>query len=313
MSKKLIAVASAAALALTALVSAPAHAVGFTVNIDSTSSVASHTSSTSPGAVAPANAMTSGVVEYSSTATRNVVRFEVVTGGTGGTVNVTAAGGVKLIDSLVDADSKALKIGAGVPALVKVTATGSLTYTFYAYTNSTTAGSVVIESASQKSTYFVKGVAGPAYNLVDVKFPASLTQGTTASTTTDIVSYKVTDVFGNALSTGVTATIAAFTGMTAASAVYSDTKKVWEIKIHSVTVDNVPLALNLTADDLSANGFAKPVKAAYKSISAGDLAAQVTSLTAQVAALTADYNALAARWNKRVADKKAPKKKVATK
>jgi outer membrane murein-binding lipoprotein Lpp len=55
-------------------------------------------------------------------------------------------------------------------------------------------------------------------------------------------------------------------------------------------------------------------------ISAGDLAAQVTTLTAQVATLTAsvtkltaDYNALADRWNKRVADKKAPKKAVTKK
>jgi hypothetical protein len=250
--------------------------------------------------------MLSGVVEYSSTATRNVVRFEVVTGGTGGTVNVTAAGGVKLLDTLVDADDAALKIGAGSAGLVKVTATGSLTYTFYAYTNSTTAGSVVIESASQKNTYFIKCVAGPAYNLVDVKFPTSLLKGTDATTTTDIVSFKITDVFGNAITTGATVAIAAFTGMTAATAAYNDTKKVWEIKIHTVTVDNAPLALNLTADDLSGNGFAKPVKAAYTSISAGDLAAQVTALTKQVADLQAivdrkvskkRYNTLARKWN----------------
>jgi hypothetical protein len=59
--------------------------------------------------------------------------------------------------------------------------------------------------------------------------------------------------------------------------------------------------------------FGTPVGTQFFAVNAVDLAAQVTALTAQVAALTADYNALAAKWNKRVTDKKAPKKKVATK
>jgi outer membrane murein-binding lipoprotein Lpp len=80
------------------------------------------------------------------------------------------------------------------------------------------------------------------------------------------------------------------------------------------------MSVTLTAADLSANGFAKPVVYAYSATSGADLATQVTTLTAQVATLTAsvtalkaDYNALAAKWNKRLALKKAPKKAVATK
>jgi hypothetical protein len=80
------------------------------------------------------------------------------------------------------------------------------------------------------------------------------------------------------------------------------------------------MSLDLTATDLSTNGFAKPVKTAFTSVSAADLAtqvttltAQVTLLTAQVVALTADYNRLATRFNKRYDLKKAPVKKVALK
>jgi len=318
MSKKLIAVASAAALALAALVAVPASATTITSVeiVDSagvTANAASHSSSTS--AVVAATSMTSRTLDFNSTSstTRNVVRF-VVTAASATTISVSSTGSVKLSADVNDADGAALSITTGGTSLSKAVITGSLSYTFYAYNTSTTAGTVVIETPGSKNTYYVKGVATLAYNLVGVTFPSSILSGETAGNTNkNVVYFQITDAYGNSVTSGATATLAGTGGTFSGAAVYSSTRKRWEANVSGTTEANVAMSVTLTTTDLSANGFAEPVDYAYSSVSAGSLAAQVTALTAQVAALKADYNALAAKWNKRVASKTAPKKAVATK
>ena len=318
MSKKLIAIAAAAALALTGLVATPANATSITgVVIDAEASVsASHASNTS--ADTPATAMTSRTLDYNSSesTTRNVVRY-VVTTASATTVSVTSTGGVKVIKDLADADGVAYKLDTTVATtgVSGSTTASALTFTFYAFTTSTTAGSVVISTPSSSLTFYVKGLAGAAYNLGSVKFPTSIIQAETEADSTAVVSYVLTDVFGNAITTGTAPTLTAL-GASASGSTYSTTRKVWEAVVYNATASSVAMALNLTATDLSTNGFAKPVKTAFASVSASDLAGQVTTLTAQVAALTAtvsalttDYNALATKYNKLVKKSKRVAKK----
>jgi hypothetical protein len=114
MSKKLIAVAAAAALALTGLVAAPASGTAITNvvinhgNDTNQTNTASHTNS--DAAVAAMTAATSRLVQFSDTATRTAVRFTVNTAAAAPSVAVTSTLGVKLSASLVDGAGAAISI-----------------------------------------------------------------------------------------------------------------------------------------------------------------------------------------------------------
>jgi len=313
MSKKLIAVAAAAALALTGLVATPASAASFTVDIDASTNVTGHASS--DAALAAGDDNNTGTLDYlsSSSTTRNVVRF-VVNHAASTTITVNTDTG-KLTESLLAADETTqLKNGAGSASLSKAV-TGAAAYTFYAYTNSTSApAKITIATPTTTRTYWIKATVGAAYNLSSVVFPTTVLSGETNSNTNkNVVSFQITDQFGNAVTSGATAALSGVGASFSGNATYDTTRKKWEANVYGTTQKNVSMQLDLTATDLSDNGFAEPVKYAFSAVSAGSLADQVTALTAQVAALKADYNALAAKWNKRVASKTAPKKAVATK
>jgi hypothetical protein len=330
MSKKLIAVAAAAALALTALVAVPANSAAITsvavvhgatpaATGDGGTTATLLTSQTdSDAALAAATSATSRTVIFGNstdTATRTAVRATVTTA-SAATVTVTSTLGVKISASTTDAAGLALSVTAGSQLLTATTSDGAPTYVFYAWNTSTTAGSVVVDTGDSKLTFYVKGLIGPeAYNLTNVTFPTSLYIGQTTAT----VTFKVSDMYGNAITTGTGVQPTGF-GASFAAATYSATTLLWSSAISAIVGDNVAINVAIAPTDLSANGFAAPVKSVFKLITAGDLSvqvtaltAQVTALTAQVVALTADYNRLATRFNKRYDLKKAPVKKVALK
>jgi hypothetical protein len=308
MSKKLIAVAAAAALALTGLVATPASASSFTVDIDASTNVTGHANS--DAAVAAGDDNNTGTLDYraSDSTTRNVVRF-VVNHAASTTITVNIDGAGKLTDTLTAADgTTALKNGAGSASLSKAV-TGAAAYTFYAYTNSVaTPAKVTISTPTTTRTYWVKATVGAAYNLANVVFPTTVLSGEANSNTNkNVVSFDITDQFGNAVTSGATATLSGVGGTFSGNATYDATRKKWEANVSGTTQANVSMQLSLTATDISANGFAKPVIYAFKSVSAGSLADQVTALTAQVAALTAQlqasvtkakYNKLVRKWNR---------------
>jgi hypothetical protein len=324
MSKKLIAVASAAALALTALVAVPANAATISsVTVTHSGSTAgealtSHTdadSAVKAATWASARNVVFGTDAASYSATRTAVRFAVLTTDSSSVV-VTATGGVKLATA-VSVAGVALKVDAGSTTLTGATTAGSsttLTYTFYAWTTSTTAGKVVIETPNSKNTYFVKGTEGPAYNIASSTFPASLYTGQTDAK----VTYTLSDAYGNLIADGTKLTPTGF-GTTFNAATYSTTTKLYSSTLGSITGDNVALQLSLPAfdgTDYTTVGFAKPVSSAFKLVSSASLSAQVTALTAQVAALqasvaalTTDYNGLATKYNKLVKKSKRVAKK----
>ena len=316
MSKKLIAVASAAALALTALVAVPANAATISsVTVTHSGSTAgealtSHTdadSAVKAATWASARNVVFGTDAASYSATRTAVRFAVLTTDSSSVV-VTATGGVKLATA-VSVAGVALKVDAGSTTLTGATTAGSsttLTYTFYAWTTNTTAGKVVIETPNSKNTYFVQGTEGPAYNLASVNFPTSLTSGQTDAK----VTYTLSDAYGNLISDGTKLTPTGFGSGTNGEATWNATTKLYSSTLGTVAEDNVAISLSLPAfdgTDYTTVGFPKRVSSAFKLVSAADLATQVTALTAQVAtltasvsALTADYNSVAKKYNKLV-------------
>jgi hypothetical protein len=326
MSKKLIAVAAAAALALTALVAVPANATTITdvkINTDRTvaaggTTTVSHSGTTSVSAVTYAATRTWDF-QATGTTTRTAIRFDVTTSAAT-TVTISSTGGVKVSADVNDAAGVPLKVTDGSQSISVTTTASNLVATFYALNTSTTAGKVNIATPGSLSSYNVKGVAGTPYNLTDVKFPTSITSGE-AEADGAVISFQVTDVYGNKLDTAnLSEVTTAALGASISAETYSTVRKQYEAVVFGTATANVAMSVSLSVSDLSANGFAKPIKYVYSSVSGGDLATQVTNLTAQVAtlnatvaALTTDYNALAAKWNKRVASKTAPKKKVATK
>jgi hypothetical protein len=310
MSKKLIAVAAAAALALTGLVAVPAGATAITNvtithggNTTGQAFTAGHTDSDSAVSAATFAAARNVVFSTSVTnaATRTAVRFEVNTAAAASAINVTATGGVRMIATI----ASTTKVTDGVQALNGSTVAGALTYTFYAWNTSSTAGTVKVDTGSAAMTFYVKGITGPAYNIATVTWPKSLPQ----SSTTGKVTFTMTDAYGNAVAANQTAPALTGLGITSpATVTYNSTTKLWESTLTvSATATSVALQIAVDAVDLETSGFAAPDNVKFTTVSSGSLSAQVTALTAQVAALTAtvagltaDYNSVAKKYNKLV-------------
>jgi hypothetical protein len=182
MSKKLIAIASAAALALTAFVALPVQAA---------TTIGDGTDSAKTGASAT-EAITLNVPADNSIDAENndYVKFDVVSS-SGKTVSATSTGGVKLLAATTNSgelwDSK-----AGTQSFSAVSAGANIV--FYAFTTSTTAATVVVnDGIGNVQTFYIKGLAGEPYN-IDVTAPTFVGAKADAR-----VLVKVTDVFGNAI------------------------------------------------------------------------------------------------------------------
>ncbi len=302
MSKKLIAVAAAAALALTGLVALPASGAAITsVTVSHGSAVPTATEAAqattvltvsqtnSDSAFAAKTAAVARDVLFGNstdTATRTAVRATVKTA-SAAAITITSTLGVKISASTTDGAGTALKVDAGSQSLTGTTSSANLDFVFFAWNTSTTAGAVTVDTGTSKLTFFVKGTLYEPYNLTNVTFPASLFKGQTDGK----VTFQVTDPYGNQITTGTGITPTGF-GATFSAATYSSTTKLWSAAIPTVTGDNVAIQLALAnVADLSANGFAKPVVSAFSLVAAGDLEAQVTALTTQVATLQSQLDA----------------------
>ena len=337
MSKKLIAVASAAALALTGLVVMPtvATAVGPFAVSTALSDTLSRAGSSADGSTATKeltilvpsqdvlrlDVISSGDPNSSTTGT--LLRFKVTTPAGGATVTATAAlGGAKLItQAQVDAGSLTTASGA---ASISVTSDTNGAVTFYAYTTSTADSTITVSSGSNSKVLWVKGVSG-LLNSYKLNFTASPVA--TAASGKVTFTGTVTDMFGNVMS-GVTSTSIRIngiggnltTGLSAGSFAQNATTGVVTFEVTNRDTSG-PAAINLlmttalTATEgvpTKVTALGDPVGTQFFNVSAVDLSAQVTSLTAQVAALQAQmadmrtkarsvtkkkYNTLARKWN----------------
>jgi hypothetical protein len=323
MSKKLIAVASAAALALTALVGvAPASANTFSVEVQKTSGEnlaqsSATTRITATGITAAAaynvNVPSANVLRsVTSQSLTTAAEFHVTTTTARGEVTVTATGGVRLLTETQLA-SVLTTVATGTTSLTDFSSSSK--FLFYAYNTSTTAGTVVISNAGNSRTIFLAGESDWAYSL-KLSGPASVGPGGNID-----ISGTIVDAFGNNLTTPLTSAADHFdfaqVGVTAAPTLtYTAATQTYRFRAVAPTTA-IPVALQIALDSTIAptavTAFGTPVASQFFTVQVTDLAVAVASLTAQVAALTADYNKLAERWNKRFDLKKAPKKKVALK
>ena len=332
MSKKLIAVAAAAALALSALVAVPSVAtpgvagVGafdIAVNGAATNSV-SRDGSTAAKSY-QINVPSADVLRYTAASnstgpaitTGSLAKIDVQTPGATDAITISTTGGAKVITAAqFAATSPASTTATGVTTLTIAAADGDAT--FYAFTTSTAASTVVISAAGSSRTVHISGLSTFGYKMAFTA-PAQAAIGGEFS-----ITGTVKDAFGNDLTTALVVGDFTVTGLggspvpthDTAKFDYSATTKVYELVIDNRTTAgagavSVVLGTSVTANAVTALGTRTVNQ--FFTVNAVDLATQVTALTAQVAALTADYNALAAKWNARVASKKAPKKAVATK
>jgi hypothetical protein len=316
MSKKLIAVASAAALALSALVGvAPVAAVGpFAVSVSGTTSTVTvdRDGSTSAKAL-QINVPSADVIRLVAThatiaqGDSTAILVSVVTPGSTDAVTVTSTGGVKVITTSV---FTAGAVSAnGVQSLALTAATGAAS--FYAFTTSTTAGTVVVSSGGSSKTYHVTGLSLSGYKL-------ALTAPSSAALSGNIeVTGTVKDAFGNDLTTSLA--FAGFTpsavGATNPSAVtYTAATKSYKfVFVAPAVAQSVAVQVALAITPTTVTAFGSPVLTQFFSVGVQNLTVQVTALTAQVATLTAQlavsrliensvtqkkYNTLARKWNK---------------
>jgi hypothetical protein len=333
MSKKLIAVAAAAALALTGLVAvAPASAVGpFGVL---TTQAGTHSHANADGSTADKELTmlvpSQDVLRYNETnasydsnTTGTLLRFKVTTPVGGAAVTATAAGGGAKLVTQAQVTAGSLTTASGA-ATISVTSDTNGEVSFYAYTTSTADSTITVASGSSSTVLYVKGISAKT-NSYKLNFTASPVD--TAPSGKVTFTGTITDMFGNVMksvdaadltTTGLGGNLGAITegdfaqnattSVITFTAVNRDTTGAAAISIamHTSLAPAAGAPTKITA-------FGTPVGTQFFTVNAVDLSAQVTALTAQVAALKADYNALAAKWNKRVASKKAPKKAVTLK
>jgi hypothetical protein len=188
------------------------------------------------------------------------------------------------------------------------TGTGT-TADVYVYTTTTETGTIAVTANGNTTTYYVKGTAGPAYNLAVVA-PAVANLGATAEVTA-----TVTDVFGNAVTDATISSVVIRGSIGSFS--YDSTDKRYEATLTAPTTAGTTVIANtITASAVA--GLAKPATEVVSNISVADLAGQVAALQAQLDAVKKKavdnrkkYNSLAKQWNKKFP--KAKKKLISTK
>jgi len=304
MSKKLIAVAAAAALALTGLVGvAPASAAmvtsGTSLQAGANSLLVTSTvSRTGSGTLADPYKIAAPVSGLATSGT--TLRFEISTTAARA-MTVTTTSGIKLVAAVTDTTAVVL---TGADSLT-VTADAAGEAEFYAYPTSTTRGVVTITNDGDITQIYVTGTAGTAYDIGAVTLPSIEASGKGA------VVAVVTDAFGNATETGtLTASLTGTGSPTAANITYSTTSKRWEgTQTAGANAGQLALGLTisgLTATDAQKAAFGSPNNTYFGIITVSavktttEWTAQVAALTASVAALTTDFNALAKKYNKLV-------------
>ena len=285
--KPLIAIASAVALVGTMLIAGPANASSATLTVGGSSPATAGTASASAIALpVPSNNDVSSAVALR-------IALSGVTAGSNVAVTATNA---KIVTA-VTSGSTTVKVDSGVSTATIPTGTGT-TADVFVYTTTTETGSVSVTANNNTTTYYVKGTAGPAYNLTVVA-PVVANFGAAVEITA-----IVTDVFGNAVtnasisSTVIRGSIGAFS--------YDSTDKRYEATLTApATAGTTVIGNTITASAVA--GLAKPVTEVVSNISVADLAGQVAVLQAKVDSMVTKkkYNKLAKKWNK-----KFPKSKV---
>lgn len=212
------------------------------------------------------------------------------------------------LTSKVTSGVDVVKADAGASTLSVSTGTGT-TADIYVYTTTTATGSVSVTIGGNTTVYYVKGTAGPAYNL-SVVAPKVADVNATAT-----LKATVSDVFGNAV-TDATISTTIIRG-TVGAYVYDSTDKVYKATLSTPATAGDAIIESKIATT-AVTGLSAPVSSVVSTVAVGDLAAQIESLTSQITELEATvaskvtkkkYNKLARKWNKAFPSKKVALKK----
>ena len=317
MSKKLIAVSAAAALALTGLVGvAPANANAPTITF--TTQNGSATATTTTGTAS--DPVRQNVPDTNTLADVNSVRKSATLAfaniAAGDVLTVTTSGKVRIVTAQTagSADVNVTTLGTQSFSRTFTAAPSGGNFSLFASVTDTTTTeikwSVSRTGSTTSGSLWVRGVAGQAYAVTDIVAPATLASGASFE-----VRFAVRDVFGNQLETTPITT-----GVTGAA---NNVNAVWDSanKWHDATItSNTNRAFIVTIDG-NGSGTTNPDDVAGfpdstitslvvvngASSAPATVSTQVSTLTAQVAALTAQlaasvtkkkYNKLARKWNR---------------
>ena len=220
----------------------------------------------------------------------DAVRFFLTSVDAGTTVTVAATN--SFIVSSLSTTLNPVKNTAGVTSASYNVGTGT-TSEFFAYTRSTSLGTITITNGGSTFTYYIRGTAGPAYTI-------AYTPNAKPFTSTLVKqSVKITDVFGNAV-VGVSPTVTPI-NLISTTATSSNADGVSEFTItYPSTAGKSALSVSIPAVDVV--GFDPAVKAISTFIDVTDANGEIATATA---ALAAEKAALAAEKTARAADKAA--------
>jgi hypothetical protein len=263
---KKISLVIAAALTGTVLAMVPAHAVP-TIAVS-----VSGTADTDANTLAGAAVVT--VPSDNKVEVLDAVKFALTGVDTGTVVSVVTSGA--FIVPALHTTTAPVTSASGSTSYTVNTGTGT-TAEFYVYTKSTATGTVTITNAGNVYVYYVKGTAGPAYNL-DTTVAAN-------ANTSAVVEYstKVTDVFGNIPVATTPAVTVIGSTVSVASAASDTTTGISKVTVtYPATAGNAAINFAITATDV--DGLPAAVKSVTKFVTVSDLATINASLTAQLAA-----------------------------
>jgi len=263
---KKISLVIAAALTGTVLAIVPAHAVP-TIAV-TVSTVADTDANTLAGAAVVT------VPSDNKVDAADAVKFALTGVDTGTVVTATTLGA--FIVSALWTSTAPVTSASGSTSYTVNTGTGT-TAEFYVYTKSTATGTVTITNGGNTYVYYVKGTAGPAYNISPVV--------ALSANTSSVVEYltTVTDIFGNvpAATTPVVTIVGAT--VSTASAASDTTTGISKVSVtYPTTAGNAAIGFAITATDV--DGLPAAVKSVTKFVTVSDLATANASLTAQLAA-----------------------------
>ena len=291
--KPLIAIASAVALVGTMLVAGPANASTFTLTIAGSSASGGTTAATAIAVPVPAD---------NDVNSADTVRIAITNVAANSTVSATATN-AKLVTK-VTTGSDVVKADAGTSSVSVSTGTGT-TADIYVYTTSIETGSVSVTIGGNTNVYFVKGTAGPAYNLFVTAPKVANLSGTAELTAT------TTDVFGNVVTNASITNAAVGSGTVGNFGSYVTADKVYKATFTASAVAGTAVVESKISPTAVA-GLPKPVASVMSTITVANLADQVVALSsalavaeAALAKAKAQHNKLAKRWNKA-----NPRKKV---
>jgi hypothetical protein len=267
---KKIALGLVAAMTLGTIVATPASANTVSVAV-TTKAVAADTGS----AIAPltVNVPFDNVISDTATATSEVLTLT-ATVPSGTPVTFATTGNAKLLTTLTPAPTSA----SGVTSLtVTPAATEAVAYLF---TTSTTASAVTVSVLGASTTLYVKGIAGPAYNIA-LSVPASGNIGGSVTATA-----TVTDIFGNPKAatpvfTAINGTVGSVTQDAIVTNKYTAPVTMPLVAGTVAVGASLPTTTPALADVPT---LVLPVKTAAAMIAATDLAGSLTAANAALAA-----------------------------